>query len=830
MKKLKLGLICFIISMLVLSTSCKKNEYKVTFIYGDDESKEVMVIEGGSATAPDPTKEGYEFICWDKVYSNVKSDLVVNALYQIKEYQVRFLDNNGNVLKEEMVKHGHSASNYNGFDTVSHKFIKWDKDYSNITSDLDIHGIYEAKRIKVEFLDINGNLAHTEYVEYGESFTDYKLDDTESHEFISWDKDLSYITKDMTVNSIYMIKQYEVKFINHDGVVVKKETVNHGEDAEGFKANDTASHKFIGWDKDYTNVTSNLEIHGIYQIKEYNVKFVDNNNNILKEEIVKHGEDAIGLTGTNTDSHIFIKWDKEFSNITSNLIVKGIYEIKKYQIKFYDEDQNTLLYTEIVEHGKDAIGIIPENKGNRVFLEWDQSIKGVTSDMSVFALYGRRSHSIYFMDGDEVIDLGINSFYEGETTVLPTYQKNGYEFLGWYLSDLSMTKYEELDGTIKTNLNLYARFLPLQNFNEITLPESTAKFTTINKGTTYQAPLPSSVPSGVTNYDWFTSDSSVATVSIWSSISAKSAGYCVLTAVNKADPSITVNAVIKVTSEGIFISSLEEANNYEICTVTFKNKDDEIIDTIKCTKGGAVIYPIPTIYEGYKFVGWDKNNYNITEDTTITALYEEGVNEYTGKSFAIIGDSISTYSGYIPEGFSCFYPYPTSDVTDVNKTWWMQAINKVGGSLFVNNSYSGSCVADSSSSATKNESRLEYTTIGGVTPDVILVYMGSNDCASKYVSLIDFNRDYKVMIENLQKLCPNSEIILCTLATSPFYTVENQIAYNEVITRYGSEYGLRVLDLTGADLTGHLVDSAHPNTSGMTIFANELVKKLLKEE
>ena len=129
----------------------------------------------------------------------------------------------------------------------------------------------------------------------------------------------------------------------------------------------------------------------------------------------------------------------------------------------------------------------------------------------------------------------------------------------------------------------------------------------------------------------------------------------------------------------------------------------------------------------------------------------------------------------------------------------------------------------------KNESRLEYTTINGVTPDVILVYMGSNDCASKYVSLYDFNRDYKVMIENLQKLCPNSEIVLCTLATSPFYSKENQTEYNEVIKKYAEEYNLKVLDLVGADLTGHLVDSAHPNTSGMTVFANEVVEKLLEE-
>ena len=64
------------------------------------------------------------------------------------------------------------------------------------------------------------------------------------------------------------------------------------------------------------------------------------------------------------------------------------------------------------------------------------------------------------------------------------YEKEGYYFLGWYLSDLSHTNYQVLDGTNTTNLLLYARFLPLKNFNQIELPDAPYHFTTINKTTT----------------------------------------------------------------------------------------------------------------------------------------------------------------------------------------------------------------------------------------------------------------------------------------------------------------------------------------------------------
>ena len=62
------------------------NEYDVTFI--DKSGKtlaKVKVSEGGNATAPDaPEVEGYTFVGWSISYSNVTSDLIVRAMYEAK--------------------------------------------------------------------------------------------------------------------------------------------------------------------------------------------------------------------------------------------------------------------------------------------------------------------------------------------------------------------------------------------------------------------------------------------------------------------------------------------------------------------------------------------------------------------------------------------------------------------------------------------------------------------------------------------------------------------------------------------------------------------------
>ena len=158
----------------------------------------------------------------------------------------------------------------------------------------------------------------------------------------------------------------------------------------------------------------------------------------------------------------------------------------------------------------------------------------------------------------------------------------------------------------------------------------------------------------------------------------------------------------------------------------------------------------------------------------------------------------------------------------------MQVINRLGAGLFVNNSYSGSCVSTGGSSATNSDLRLASTKINLESPDVILIYMGSNDCVS--ISVQNFRTQYKVMLDKLKKLCPNAEIILCTLPTSNLYKEANKELFNEVITDYANSYNLKLVNLGDTDITNDLVDSAHPKRSGHTLIANKIISELFKED
>ena len=113
-------------------------------------------------------------------------------------------------------------------------------------------------------------------------------------------------------------------------------------------------------------------------------------------------------------------------------------------------------------------------------------------------------------------------------------------------------------------------------------------------------------------------------------------------------------------------------------------------------------------------------------------------------------------------------------------------------------------------------------------PDVVIIYMGSNDCASKYVDETQFSTGYDDTIKGVQNICPDAEIVLVTLPISKLYTEENRVSYNAIIRSYGEKYNLKVCELSDLDISNNLVDSAHPKTSGMRLVADKIVEDLLK--
>ncbi len=222
---------------------------------------------------------------------------------------------------------------------------------------------------------------------------------------------------------------------------------------------------------------------------------------------------------------------------------------------------------------------------------------------------------------------------------------------------------------------------------------------------------------------------------------------------------------------------------------------------------------------------------------------------YKGKSISILGDSISTFEGYIPEGNACYYP--VDEVQDVNDTWWMKLINALGATLNVNNSWSGSRVTTTSSTASAGCG--VRTSQLGTSPDVIIIFMGTNDfhwgvglgtydgTTTLPTSTTTFREAYAVMLNKILTNYPEAEVWACTIPQiecvggTGFPEVRTDdvplAAFNKAIIELADAFGVKIMEhakcgITYQNLPIFNPNHVHPNPRGHSLMANNDIRQM----
>ncbi len=228
--------------------------------------------------------------------------------------------------------------------------------------------------------------------------------------------------------------------------------------------------------------------------------------------------------------------------------------------------------------------------------------------------------------------------------------------------------------------------------------------------------------------------------------------------------------------------------------------------------------------------------------------------KYKNKYFSFLGDSITTYKDKIPAGFPTFYMpswFTYTGISSYHDTWWGQVLNYFEAKLLVNNSWSGSYVCRPPEAEIESygssDSRCSGLGAGGMSPDHIIIYMGTNDrgCGFK---LEDGGSDdmsvianaYALMLKKLKRNYPQAEIWCCTLPNTeclrdPMFrspTTYNGITsneYNRVIANAANDAGCHLIDLAKECEVVDTIDGLHPNIDGMMSLADAVIGVMINE-
>ena len=230
------------------------------------------------------------------------------------------------------------------------------------------------------------------------------------------------------------------------------------------------------------------------------------------------------------------------------------------------------------------------------------------------------------------------------------------------------------------------------------------------------------------------------------------------------------------------------------------------------------------------------------------------------KTISILGDSISTYTGYVPEGNAVYYTGKNCGVTNVEQTWWKRVISRSGYILNTNNSWSGSRVTNTNGQESSGITRATLLD-NGVDPDVIIVYLGINDFnhnvalgsfdgrGNTPTETTTFREAYAIMLRNILRRYTISKVYVCTLLPDqrngadtgdPEYN-ENGVylsKFNEAIKELAAAYCVEVIDLAACGITNYNASVymgdydgssgcfLHPNANGHELMARKIYQAI----
>ena len=598
------------------------------------------VGEGGAATAPaDPTREGYTFTGWDTDYSVVNNDLTVTAQYKINSYTVTFVDKDGKEISKVTVEYGSAATAPTAPAVEGYDFTGWDKDFSKVTGNITVKAQYAIKTFTVTFKDYDGKELSKQTVDWGKSATAPKNPSREGYTFTGWDKEFSSVKSDLTVTAQYKINTYTVTFKDYDGKEISKQTVDWGKGATAPKDPTREGYTFTGWDKEFSSVKSDLTVTAQYKINSYTVTFVDKDGKELSKQTVEWGKSATAPTAPAVEGYDFTGWDKDFSKVTGNITVKAQYAVKTFTVTFKDYDGKELS-KQTVDWGKSATAPKNPTREGYTFSGWDKEFSNVKSDLTVTAQYKINNYTVTFVDKDGK-ELSKQTVEWGKSATAPTAPVvEGYDFSGW---DTDFSKVTS-NITVKAQYKAKTYTVTFKDFDGKVLKEqtvdwgkaATAPADPTREGYTFIGWSPadfSSVKENMTVTAQYSKDAVVYTVTFvdWN-------GSEILTvkviegngAEKPADPErygYTFTGwdkdFSKVTSD-LTVTAQYKINSY---TVTFLDKDGNVIAKETVEYGSSVTAPEAPVVEGYTFTGWDRSITKITGDMTVIALYK--INTYT---------------------------------------------------------------------------------------------------------------------------------------------------------------------------------------------------------
>ena len=489
------------------------NKYTVTFYSDDTKSTAVQTanVEYGSTivTAPDQTKEGYEFKGYAYEGTTTVIDFTANpqtvpannvvfvGIWEIQSYALIYMNNDGSTFAEYETVYNTPVSEWKVPDDVpvrtGYTFASWQEtSYTAMpASQVRIRPTWTLEGYTIKLVNgITGETIQTIEQNYDTTISAVADPVMEGYVFENWSETIPNKMPDLGDNGAEKIitanftkESYTITFeTNGASNTVADVTAEYAEDITAKLPADAAMVKegyvFAGWSEVNGGAVTTLPTampdlgangatktyYAAWTVENYTLKVVDNvTGAVIHEKAYDYGAKIDTITAPAVKGYSFVEWSEEIPPTMPDIgatndvkVITAIYSIDQFTITF-DTDGGSEVAPITQDYNTAVTAPAAPTKTGYTFDGWSPEVPQTmpAENVTIKATWKINKYKITF-DTDGGTEIAPIEQNYGTAVIAPSNPtKTGYTFDGWDVQIPSTMPAENMTITAKWAVNKY---------------------------------------------------------------------------------------------------------------------------------------------------------------------------------------------------------------------------------------------------------------------------------------------------------------------------------------------------------------------------------------